>query len=65
MAFPFINSIISWFLKKRKHQVELFLKYPIDVQNELLIKLLNTAKNTEFGKQHSFSTIKNYIEFLK
>ena len=52
MSFPFINSIISWFLKKRKHQVELFLKYPIDVQNELLQKLLNTAKNTEFGKQH-------------
>ncbi|MBA6155895.1 GH3 auxin-responsive promoter family protein [Tenacibaculum sp. S7007] len=63
MAFPFINSIISWFLKKRKHQVELFLKYPIDVQNELLIKLLNTAKNTEFGKQHSFSSIKNYTDF--
>ncbi len=63
MAFPFINSIISWFLKKRKHQVELFLKYPIDVQNELLTKLLNTAKNTEFGKQHSFSSIKNYTDF--
>ncbi len=63
MAFPFINSIISWFLKKRKHQVELFLKYPIDVQDELLIKLLNTAKNTEFGKQHSFSSIKNYTDF--
>ncbi len=63
MPFPFINSIISWFLKKRKHQVELFLKYPIDVQNELLIKLLNTAKNTEFGKQHSFSSIENYTDF--
>ena len=63
MSFPFINSIISWFLKKRKHQVELFLKYPIDVQNELLQKLLNTAKNTEFGKQHNFYSIKNYIDF--
>ncbi|WP_272151223.1 GH3 auxin-responsive promoter family protein [Tenacibaculum aiptasiae] len=63
MSFPFINSIISWFLKKRKHQVELFLKYPIDVQNELLQKLLNTAKNTEFGKQHNFSSIKNYVDF--
>lgn len=63
MSFPFINSIISWFLKKRKHQVELFLKYPIDVQNELLQKLLNTAKNTEFGKLHSFSLIHNYTDF--
>ncbi|MDO6745118.1 GH3 auxin-responsive promoter family protein [Tenacibaculum soleae] len=63
MSFPFINSIISWFLKKRKHQVELFLKYPIDVQNELLQKLLNTAKKTEFGKLYGFSSIKNYTDF--
>ncbi len=63
MAFQIINSIISWFLKKRKHQIELFLKYPIDVQNELLIKLLNTAKNTEFGKANGFSSIKNYDDF--
>ncbi|WGH77031.1 GH3 auxin-responsive promoter family protein [Tenacibaculum tangerinum] len=65
MSFPFINSIISWFLKKRKHQVELFLKYPIDVQKELLQKLINFAKNTEFGKQHHFSSIKNYTDFAK
>ena len=63
MAFPFINSIISWFLKKRKHQIELFLKYPIDVQEELLLRLLNTAKNTEFGKEKGFSSIANYQEF--
>ncbi len=63
MTFPFINSIISWFLKKRKHQVELFLKYPIDVQNELLLKLVNAAKNTEFGKQQNFASIKNYSDF--
>lgn len=63
MTFPFINSIISWFLKKRKHQVELFLKYPIDVQNELLLKLVSAAKNTEFGKQQNFASIKNYSDF--
>lgn len=63
MAFPFINSIISWFLKKRKHQVELFLKYPIDVQNEVLFRLLSTAKNTELGKLHRFSSIDSYKKF--
>ncbi len=63
MAFTFINSIISWFLKKRKHQVELFLKYPIDVQNEVLLKLLNAAKNTEYGKLHKFSSLKSYTDF--
>ncbi|WP_298878860.1 GH3 auxin-responsive promoter family protein [uncultured Polaribacter sp.] len=63
MAFQIINSIISWFLKKRKHQIELFLKYPVDVQNELLLKLLNTAKNTKFGKEKEFSSIKNHADF--
>mgnify|MGYP006074587445 FL=1 len=63
MALPFVNSIISWFLKKRVHQIELFLKYPIDVQEELLLKLVATAKKTEFGEEHHFSSIKNYKDF--
>jgi hypothetical protein len=63
MALPFVNSIISWFLKKRVHQIELFLKYPIDVQEELLLKLVGTAKRTEFGEEHDFSSIKNYEDF--
>ena len=65
MPFQIVNSIISWFLKKRKHQMELFLKYPIDVQQELLFKLLNKAKNTEIGLKYGFSSIKNYNEFTK
>ncbi|WP_159948819.1 GH3 auxin-responsive promoter family protein [Polaribacter septentrionalilitoris] len=65
MAFQIINSIISWFLKKRKHQMELFIKYPNDVQKELLFKLLHTARNTEFGKENGFSSIKTYKEFTK
>ena len=65
MAFQIINSIISWFLKKRKHQMELFLKYPNDVQEELLFKLLHTAKNTEFGKENGFAFIKTYAEFAE
>ena len=65
MPFTIINSIISWFLKKRKHQMELFLKYPIDVQNELLIKLLNKAKKTEVGQTFNFSKINGYTDFVK
>jgi len=63
MAFQIINSIISWFLKKRKHQIALFLKYPVDVQEELLLHLLKAAKNTEFGIKKRFSSINNYAEF--
>ena len=63
MPFQIVNSIISWFLKKRKHQMELFLKYPIDVQQELLFKLLNKAKYTEIGKRFKFSNLATYQDF--
>ena len=63
MPFTIVNSIISWFLKKRKHQIELFLKYPIDMQKELLIGLLKKAQNTEVGKTYKFSELKSYKEF--
>jgi hypothetical protein len=63
MALPIVNSIIAWFLKKRVHQIELFLKYPIDVQEELLLKLISSAKRTEFGKDKNFSSFKDYSDF--
>ncbi|WP_177763453.1 GH3 auxin-responsive promoter family protein [Flavobacterium sp. I3-2] len=65
MALTIINSIVTWILKKRIHQMELFMKFPIDVQNELLLSLINQAQNTEFGKKHQFSSIKNYEDFSK
>ncbi|MCB0473137.1 MAG: GH3 auxin-responsive promoter family protein, partial [Flavobacteriaceae bacterium] len=61
--FPLFNTVVSWFLKKRKHQIELFLKYPIDVQQEVLIRLLDTAKNTFIGQQYDFKTIYDYRTF--
>ena len=63
MPFSFLNTVMSWFLKKRIHQIELFMKYPIEVQNETLINLLNSAKNTEFGKKYDFKSINNYDDF--
>ncbi|OIQ21861.1 GH3 auxin-responsive promoter family protein [Lacinutrix sp. MedPE-SW] len=63
MPIPLVNSIASWFLKKRFHQIDLFLKYPNEVQEELLLGLIETAKDTEFGKQHGFSSIKTYADF--
>ncbi|MFQ3239879.1 MAG: hypothetical protein ACI9NI_002196 [Olleya marilimosa] len=63
MPIPLVNSIASWFLKKRFHQIELFLKYPNEVQQELLFSLLDIAKDTEVGKKHEFASIKNYATF--
>ena len=63
MPFPLFNSIASWFLKKRIHQIELFLKYPVEVQQEVLMDLISFAKNTKIGYQYDFNSIKNYTEF--
>ena len=65
MKIPFKNSILSWMMKKRMHQIDLFLKYPFLVQNELLLSLLEKAKNTVFGKEYKFSSIKSYADFRK
>lgn len=62
---PIINSIASWLMKKRMHQIELFMKYPIDVQDEWLRKLLKSGASTEFGKKHGFEFIDNYEQFKK
>ena len=63
MPFSFLNTVMAWFLKKRIHQIELFMKYPLEVQDEVLTTLINSAKNTEFGHKHDFKSIKNYETF--
>lgn len=65
MALSIINSIVSWILKKRIHQIELFIKYPHDVQNELLLQLIQRAKFTEIGKKYDFSSIFSYSQFAE
>ena len=65
MKFLFVNSILSWFLKKRKHQLDLFVKYPVEVQYELLFNLLNTASDTELGMHYNFREISSYAQFVE
>jgi hypothetical protein len=60
-----ITSIVSWVMKKRIHQIELFIKYPHDVQDEVLKKLISTASLTEFGRKYKFSEIYSYDEFKR
>jgi hypothetical protein len=60
---PILNSIATWVIKKRIHQIELFLKYPLEVQDELIKKLLQQAKNTAFGKMYGFGDITTIQSF--
>ena len=63
MPLPLINSIASWILKQRIHQIELFMKYPMEVQEEILFGLLKSAENTVLGKKYDYQSIKNYQTF--
>ncbi len=57
------NSLLSWVIKKRIHQIELFQKYPHDVQNEWFRKLVHTAKDTEWGKRYDYKSIKTPADY--
>jgi hypothetical protein len=63
MPLQIINSFATWILKKRIHQMELFLKYPHEVQEELLFSLMKSAEATQIGKKYDFTSIKNYTTF--
>jgi len=54
-----INSVLSWLMKKRFHQIELFMKYPHEVQMEWFRKLISNAENTEWGRKYDYASITN------
>ena len=62
---PIINSILSWIMKQRIHQIELFIKYPHEVQEEWFRKLINAGRFSEWGRLYDYAsirTIKDYQE---
>ncbi len=58
-----VNSIFTWYMKKRIHQIELFMKYPLDVQDEWLHTLIASAENTEWGKLYDYKSILTLQQF--
>ncbi len=59
---PF-NSIFAWVMKKRIHQIDLFRKYPVEVQEELLGRLMLAGSKCVYGAVHDFSMIKTYDQY--
>ncbi len=60
-----INTVVSWLMKKRFHQIELFIKYPHDVQMEWFRRLINHGKPTEWGKKYDYKSIKNVEQYAQ
>src|SRR4029079_9480860 len=57
LAKPFANYIFN---KTRK-----WMTTAVEDQENLLKSLVKSAKNTEFGKEHSFESIQSYNDFKK
>ncbi len=60
-----LSSVVSWLMKKRMHQIELFIKYPHDVQAEWFRRLINHGKSTEWGRKYDYRSIKTYQQYTQ
>ncbi|MBN1790913.1 MAG: GH3 auxin-responsive promoter family protein [Bacteroidales bacterium] len=60
---PILTSIINWLNVKRIHQMDLFRKYPAEVQQDIFQKLITRAVDTEWGKIHDFISVKTTKDF--
>ncbi len=58
-----LDSFMSWIMKKRMHQIELFMLYPHDVQFEWFRRLMNAARDTEWGRKYDYAGISRLEQF--
>jgi hypothetical protein len=58
-----INVILKTVLKRRISQIERFIKFPHETQQDLIIRLLGQAKNTEWGRKFQYKNIHSAEEF--
>ncbi|MCO4813930.1 MAG: GH3 auxin-responsive promoter family protein [Flavobacteriales bacterium] len=61
---PF-NSIFTWMMKKRIHQIDLFRKYPHQVQEELFGNLIRKSITTTYGAINDFGMVNSYEDYRK
>jgi len=60
-----INSLVSWFNTKRLYQIDLFRRFPNEVQEETLMKLIEKGKSSVYGTIYGFDRIKNISDFQR
>ncbi len=60
---PILKGIVGWLTIKRMNEIDLFRQYPGNVQHDVMMNLIETASETEWGKNHAFDSIKTYDDF--
>lgn len=58
-----VNKVMEILMKKRMRQIENFIKYPIETQENTLFNNLSKARNIEYGNLYKFNEIDNLREF--
>ncbi|MBI9067000.1 MAG: GH3 auxin-responsive promoter family protein [Salinivirgaceae bacterium] len=62
---PILKGIVNWITIKRMNEIDLFRKYPGNMQRDQLLNLIELAEDTEWGKKYNFDSIKSYYDFKK
>lgn len=57
------NSLVTWYLKKRIPNIEHFMLHPHEVQHDLFVHLIETARDTEWGKKYGYKSIRTLTDF--
>jgi len=52
---PILNTLVNWLNVKRMYNIDLFRKYPCNVQLDTFNKLITKAKTTEWGKRYNYT----------
>ncbi|HSZ24556.1 MAG TPA: GH3 auxin-responsive promoter family protein [Cytophagaceae bacterium] len=58
-----VNSILRALLKTRMSRIDAYRKNPIEVQEQLFEYLINRGKDTVWGKQYGYQSIRNGEDF--
>jgi len=58
------NSIAAWIIKKRINDINLAIKFPHKIQENLRNKLIKNGENTAFGIQYNFKDIQSRKDFV-
>lgn len=57
------HSIASWIMKQQVSRIERVTQDPAAAQQETFTSLISSAKNTAWGKQYAYASIKKQSEF--
>jgi hypothetical protein len=60
-----VNELMKQYLGSRMRRIEQYMRDPEEAQERWLRKLLDTARDTEFGRQHGFSGLRNAEDFAR